>query len=412
MLVKTNSGIEIKTLIADMHQRYLPVWLTAAQHFVPGTIVKYKTSSSMEEGDDDPPRVILNRLFWAFNPCIEGFKYCKPLVQVDGTFLTGKYHSTLLTAIRQDGSRNNFSLAFAIIESETKEAWMWFLHYLRRYVTPQLNLCIISDRGTDLITALQFERVGWNGPDVSFVYCIRHIASNFNKQFKNVDLEKQVINMGMFFPISCIIFLLYYMFTKFITHCSIFSHTNQAYDEGKRYDHITTNLAECMNFVLKGARALPFTVLVYETFNKINDLFVTNDIKIMNMIKAGHRYSKVVYVMMQENQHIVTLHYVRMYVRDRSLRFKKLQICDLSCDCGQFQALRLPCSYTIAACAFCNLNYDDFIDPVYKLEYIFKVYQHQFHSLGSEDTLPQYLGPHFMSDPSKRRQILGRPTTT
>jgi len=30
----------------------------------------------------------------------------------------------------------------------------------------------------------------------------------------------------------------------------------QAYDEGKRYSHMTTNLAECMNSILKGARAL------------------------------------------------------------------------------------------------------------------------------------------------------------
>lgn len=123
------SGIEIKTLIVDMHQRfhytvlykkawttkqkalemtfgsweqsysYLPIWFTTAQHFVSGTIIKYKTSSSMEEGDDNPPRMILNHVFWAFNPCIEGFKYCKPLVQVDETFLTGKYHGTLLTVI-------------------------------------------------------------------------------------------------------------------------------------------------------------------------------------------------------------------------------------------------------------------------------------------------------------------------
>ncbi|KAH1239498.1 hypothetical protein GmHk_08G023919 [Glycine max] len=64
------------------------------------------------------------------------------------------------------------------------------------------------------------------------------------------------------------------------------------------------------------ARALPIVALVNETFNKINDSFVTNDIKIMNMIKAGHRYSKDVYVMMQENQYIATSHYVRMYVQE------------------------------------------------------------------------------------------------
>ena len=135
----------------------------------------------MEEGEDESPRLILNRVFWAFNLCIEDFKYCKPLVQVDGTFLTDKYHGTLLTAIGQDDSRNNFPLAFAIVESKTREAWMWFLHYLRRYVTLQPNLCIISDRGTDLLVALQSESVGWNGPNVLSMYCIRHIASNFNK---------------------------------------------------------------------------------------------------------------------------------------------------------------------------------------------------------------------------------------
>ena len=49
-----------------------------------------------------------------------------------------------------------------------------------------------------------------------------------------------------------------------------------------------------------------------------------NDIKIMTMIKVGHRYSKDVYVMMQESQHIVTPHYVHTYEKYESLRFKKL----------------------------------------------------------------------------------------
>ena len=114
---------------------YRPVWMTTNQHFVLGTIVRYKTSTSMEDGKDGSSKVILNRVFWAFKLCIEGFQYCKPIEQADGTFLTGKYYGTLLTAIRQDGSRNNFPLSFAIVESEIKEVWMWFLHYLRRYVT-------------------------------------------------------------------------------------------------------------------------------------------------------------------------------------------------------------------------------------------------------------------------------------
>jgi len=114
---------------------------------------------------------------------------------------------------------------------------------------------------------------------------------------------------------------------------------------------MTTNLAECMNSVLKGARALPITALVNETFDRTNDSFVTNGIKIMNMIKAGHRYSEDVYVMMQENQHIATSHYVRMYVREtREFEVKEIanmrlgrramactiKLNEWSCGCGQF----------------------------------------------------------------------------
>jgi len=57
-------------------------------------------------------------------------------VQVDGTFLTGKYHGTLLTAISQDGNRNIFSLAFSIVEGEKKKALIWFFQLLREHVTP------------------------------------------------------------------------------------------------------------------------------------------------------------------------------------------------------------------------------------------------------------------------------------
>jgi len=129
--------------------------MTTAQHFVPGTIVRYKTSTSMEDDEDESSKVILNNVFWAFKSCIEGFEYSKPIVQVNGTFLARKHSGTLLTAIGQDGSRNIFPLAFVITESESKQAWMWFLHYLSRYVTPQPNLCIISNMKTSLLAALR-----------------------------------------------------------------------------------------------------------------------------------------------------------------------------------------------------------------------------------------------------------------
>jgi len=225
--VKTNPSIPIKRLIAKIKSRYgysityrkarlakqkalamefgdwedsyneLPRWLQAIQESLPGTIVQYGVSPYVMDGVRDPSICIFKRVFWAFKPCIEGFNYCKPIVQVDDTFLTGKYHGTLLVAIAQDGNRNIFPLAFAIVEGETKEALIWFFQLLRQYVTPQPNLCLITNRGSTILSALQSKEVRWEQQGLQSVYCIRHIASNFNKKFKNAELKRQLINIGI-----------------------------------------------------------------------------------------------------------------------------------------------------------------------------------------------------------------------
>ena len=129
-------------------------------------------------------------------PNCQGFNYCKLVVQVDGTFLISRYQRTLLTTLAQNGSRNIFPLAFAIVEGETKEALIWFFQLLREHVTPQSNLCLITDKGKDILAALQSEEVEWEENGLQSVYCIRHIASNFNKKFKNHALKSRLKNMG------------------------------------------------------------------------------------------------------------------------------------------------------------------------------------------------------------------------
>ena len=64
-----------------------------------------------------------DRVFWTFGQCKEVFNYCKPIIQIDGTHLYGKYRGTLLMATSQDGNGGVLPLAFAIVEGETLTAW-------------------------------------------------------------------------------------------------------------------------------------------------------------------------------------------------------------------------------------------------------------------------------------------------
>jgi len=54
--------------------------------------------SFYEGGEIVPGKRLFKRVFWSFGSCINGFAYCKPIVQVDGTWLYGKYTNTLLIA--------------------------------------------------------------------------------------------------------------------------------------------------------------------------------------------------------------------------------------------------------------------------------------------------------------------------
>ncbi|CAL0314733.1 unnamed protein product [Lupinus luteus] len=111
--------IAMSRIYGDWEGSYkeLPRWFNVVQWYLPGTVVRYGASNH-----DNIDTYILDRVFWSFKSCIDDFGFCKPILQVDGTFLTGKYNGTLLIASSQDGNRRIFPIAFAIVEGETKEA--------------------------------------------------------------------------------------------------------------------------------------------------------------------------------------------------------------------------------------------------------------------------------------------------
>jgi len=190
--------LAIENVYGNWEESYqiLPALLVAMQLYVPGFIWKIKAQPAYEGNQLDADHIIFKRVFWTFKPCIDGFKFCKSVVQVDGTFLYGKYKGTLLVEVAQDGQNNILPIAFAIVEGETTDAWFFFLRYLQRYVTPQHGLCLISDRHESINSAYYRDDSGWNNNNSMHVYCIRHIAQNFMRRFRNTTLKKDVVNMG------------------------------------------------------------------------------------------------------------------------------------------------------------------------------------------------------------------------
>ncbi|KAI0510869.1 hypothetical protein KFK09_011479 [Dendrobium nobile] len=104
----------IKVVFGSWEESYhtLNLFMDVVASAMPQTVYRIQSSQANR----------FQRLFWAFDPSVTGWMYCRPVLSLDVTFLLGKYRGTLLTAIGLDANNGLFPLAFAIVESECTES--------------------------------------------------------------------------------------------------------------------------------------------------------------------------------------------------------------------------------------------------------------------------------------------------
>jgi hypothetical protein len=102
-----------------------------------------------------PGKQVMQRAFLALGPDIAAFKHCRPVICIDGTFLTGKYKGTILTAVAADDNNQLLPLAIAFAEGKNGDSWYWFLERLKHMVVGDVSdVCVIHDRHKGILQAI------------------------------------------------------------------------------------------------------------------------------------------------------------------------------------------------------------------------------------------------------------------
>ncbi|XP_015956777.1 uncharacterized protein LOC107481078 [Arachis duranensis] len=384
----------------DESYNELPRWVLGVQLTMPGTVAVLRTC---------PVRV------GAQHDESQAFRHCKPLVSIDGTHLYGKYGGTLLVAIAQDGNSNILPVAFALVEGENAESWSFFLSHLREHVTPQPGLLVISDRHNGIKAALEAPDGGWLPSAAYRGFCIRHVAANFTLTFKGKDARRLLVNAA-------------YAKTEveFDYWFDILRSENPYCDEGRRFGHMTTNISECVNSILKGVRNLLVCSLVKATYGRLAELFVRKGREAEAQMGTGQQFSQYLVKCIEANLKTARCFTVTVYDRDNSeytvaettptgsfsLGTYRVSLGSQTCDCGYFQALHFPCPRALACCAYSRLTWQPYVHQVYRLSSVFGVYQMGFTPPIPEGFWPPYAGPTVIPDPNMRRAKEGRPRST
>ncbi|RYQ84974.1 hypothetical protein Ahy_B10g104486 isoform C [Arachis hypogaea] len=192
-----------------------------------------------------------------------------------------------------DGNNNIVPIAFAIVEEETSDAWHFFLSNLQQHVVTRDSVGLISHRHESINAAVTRSNGAWPPPKAFHMFCIRHIESNFLRKFKAPYLQKFVVNIG-YLRTVCEYEVCHQRlrewdeaYTNYLNRIPRKQYA-LAFDGGYRWSHMTTNLVECINSVLKGACNLPITALVKATFYRVNELFTQKRAEMEARINAGH----------------------------------------------------------------------------------------------------------------------------
>jgi len=81
------------------------------------------------------------RVFIAYGASIAGFASCCPLLGLDGTHLKTQFQGILLAATAADANGSLFPLAYAVVDAENDDNWLWMLKLVYQAIqqsTPHL----------------------------------------------------------------------------------------------------------------------------------------------------------------------------------------------------------------------------------------------------------------------------------
>ncbi|CAL8992187.1 unnamed protein product [Prunus brigantina] len=74
---------------------------------------------------------VFQRLYMCLGACKVGFiAGCKSVIGLDGCFLKGVYGGQFLAVVGIDANNETWVIAYAVVESECKDSWVWFLELL------------------------------------------------------------------------------------------------------------------------------------------------------------------------------------------------------------------------------------------------------------------------------------------
>lgn len=369
----------------------------------PGSTVEL---SAPKHGQNSSSR--FDRIYICIDGCRKGFlDGCRPLIALDGCHLTGYYRGQLLAAVSLDGNNGLFVIAYAVVASETKDTWQWFLKKLLNDIGQQSILgerwTFISDQGKGLVPALDNVY-----PSRYHRFCVRHMYSNFQKKWKDEHVRslfwsaaksttrnKFEMHMDRLKDKN-------YSAWEYLTHIGVERWSRAHFQDHVKCHALSSSIVECFNSVIKDFRDNPIDILIDNIRIKVMSLMRRKKEKMrrQNGVICPKILDKLNPLIMEStNWKVTSCGDVSFEVTLRPQRFV-VHLQNRTCTCRFWDLTGVPCVHACATIKSMKARPEDYVDEYFSLEKFFRAYEYEIKSMtspehwtksGNESILPPLL---------------------
>ncbi|XP_014499554.1 uncharacterized protein LOC106760657 [Vigna radiata var. radiata] len=354
------------------------------------------------------PQPTLPPRFGSFYMCLEGCKQgflgsCRPFIGVDGCHLKTSYGGQLLVAVARDPNDQYFPLAFAVVESECKETWRWFLSLLLDDIggIDCQRWIFISDQQKGLMVV--FDEI-LNG--VEHRLCLRHLYNNYKKKFSGGMGKK----MGELKTINSDA---YDWLMAIPTKCWC-KHAFSAYP---RCDELINNLSESFNSTILLARDKPIITMMEWIRSYIMSRFATL------REKSNTYHGDVMPKPRKRLDREVEKSGNWLPVWARGAKFEVthgftmdkfvVDVSNHSCSCYFWNLVGIPCRHAVFTIHYKLENPEDYVHPYYKKQAYQTCYAPEIIPINGQQLWPRseaepLLPPTYKKPPGRPKKLRRR----
>ncbi|KAK1563271.1 hypothetical protein Q3G72_025243 [Acer saccharum] len=343
----------------SVKEQYSKLWEYCAElmRMNPTSTVMMKCSE--KAGVQNP---VFQRLYICLGALKKGWKEgCRRILGLDGCFIKGFHTGQLLTAIGVDPNNQMYPVAYALVESECKDTWCWFLELLGAdlELNNSYGIVWITDKQKGLIDA-----IGDLFPNSEH---------RFNHYMERMRTESAAAHR--------------WLLEKDHVHWS-----RAFFKDTAMCDMLCNNMCEAFNAAILKARDKPVITLMEMIRNYLMKRLVRKRSEVEKLQHAiGPKVFKFVEKLKLESTicHSEYNGNSTFQVRGHADEQYVVDIKRRTCACNKWQLIGIPCIHGMSALMSSNRDPIQFIDNMYKKESFLRVYTPVIYGINGPSLWPK-----------------------